>query len=171
MLSYNKEGGSFTWKKRVGDDPTTRRFNAKSAGKIAGSVNSNGYIHIGIRINNQRYEFYCHRLVWFSETGTIPELDIDHINQSRVDNRFINIRMVSRSVNIRNSKLTSRNSSGVCGVHWNKRIKKYLSLAVGDIVGRSVHVGSFDNIEDAELAVKKFRREHGYTETHGRNYR
>lgn len=44
--------------------------------------------------------------------------EVDHINHNSLDNRKHNLRFVTRSQNIQNSKLRKDNTSGVKGVHW-----------------------------------------------------
>jgi hypothetical protein len=53
-------------------------------------------------------QYYEHRLVWIMHYGNIPaDLEIDHINLIRNDNRVENLRIVSRSTNLQNT--TSKN--------------------------------------------------------------
>ena len=50
--------------------------------------------------------------------GYLPENDVDHINRIRDDNRWCNLRHVSRVCNIRNRDKFKNNTSGVTGVSW-----------------------------------------------------
>jgi hypothetical protein len=50
---------------------------------------------------------------------------IDHINRNRTDNRRENLRVVSQSINSKNSKIHKNNSSGCSGVNWNKELGKW----------------------------------------------
>tara|TARA_R110002126_G_scaffold220018_1_gene365375 strand:- start:581 stop:1060 length:480 start_codon:yes stop_codon:yes gene_type:complete len=88
-LSYCPETGVFTWLK------TTPRG---VKGTEAGTVNDNGYRKITINYHGYR----SHRLAFLYMTGKWPEQQVDHINGNRLDNRWENLRDVSRLVNIQN---------------------------------------------------------------------
>ena len=79
-----------------------------------------GYIEIGI--NNSR--FYAHQLAWFFETGEWVD-QIDHRNQIRNDNRFLNLRKATGSQNQSNIAFRSDNTSGFKGVTHDKRRGKW----------------------------------------------
>ena len=85
LLNYNPENGSFTWLKSQGN---------ASKGSKAGSLAVNGYILIAV--NGQRYR--AHRLAFLYMKARFPVLDIDHINRNPSDNRWVNLREVSRAV-------------------------------------------------------------------------
>lgn len=83
-----------------------------------------------------------HRLI----ADTPPELQTDHINRNRLDNRA-NLRNVTGSVNSRNQGLSSRNTSGYRGVTWDKARGKWQSKTKH--LGRWVSLGRFDTPEEA----------------------
>jgi hypothetical protein len=92
VLRYDNLTGKFYWLKSR---------NGILIGEEAGYRDIEGYIRICV--NGISYK--AHRLVWLFETGEWPKLHIDHINRTKNDNRFINLRDVTRSENIKNSKL------------------------------------------------------------------
>jgi hypothetical protein len=55
----------------------------------------------------------------------MPENEIDHVNRNPLDNRIENLREVSRSCNARNTRNRKTNSSGVKGVSFDKKNKKW----------------------------------------------
>ena len=127
MLYYDKETGLFTWLISISSNV--------ESGDIAGSINSDGYIAIGI--DNKNYK--AHRLAWFYVEGYWPEADIDHKDRVRDNNIWTNLRHVSRLCNIRNRGITDRNKSGVIGVFFNKTRNKWVaSIKVND---KSIHLG------------------------------
>jgi hypothetical protein len=73
---------------------------------------------------------------------------IDHINHDKLDNRRCNLRICTNQQNMRNSKISIRNTSGVKGVYFNKHAKKYISIIT--LNSKNYHLGCFDSIEDAK---------------------
>ena len=148
-------------------DPTTGIFTrVKSYGKvkkgdIAGTLSDSGYIVI--RVNVIRYP--AHRLAWLYMTGEFPQNEIDHINRIRDDNRFNNLREVSRSKNHMNMSIPSNNKSGVVGVYFHKQRGKYQSQI--KINGKNIYLGIYDNFEEAVTARKLAEVEYGFHKNHG----
>ena len=153
LLKYDCETGDFTWKKRLGG--------RMRIGAVAGTQNGNGYTQI--MINRQVYR--AHRLAWLYMTGKWPENDIDHINHDRTDNRWVNLREVTRTENLKNSSLRKRNTSGVCGVHWYEGRDKWQSYIAAS--GKRVHLGYFTDKFEAICARKSADNRYGYHENHG----
>jgi hypothetical protein len=133
-LKYDKYTGIF---KRLSS------YGPVKKGDIAGSRRSDGYeiIHIFGK------PYYSHRLAWLYEYGYMPENAIDHINRNPSDNRIKNLREVSRICNSRNCKLFVTNSSGVKGVSWVKRMKKWGAYIT--INYKRKHIGFFNDFDEA----------------------
>lgn len=69
--------------------------------------------------------FMLHRIAWLWMTGKWPEELIDHINRNPMDNRWKNLREANHSQNAYNMPIRKDNISGVKGVCWNKKAKKW----------------------------------------------
>jgi hypothetical protein len=139
LLSYDAISGHFTWLV----DPCT---GPRRKGTRAGCLDQTGYWLI--KIGQKRY--MAHRLAWFSVHGSWPNLDIDHINGDRNDNRLENLREASRSENCANRRLQSSGKSGFKGIHWNKKLNKWqVGLKQGQL---KKHIGVFKDLEDAKSA-------------------
>ncbi len=82
-LRYEPDTGKFYWIKK----PSSRI----SVGSEAGSIGGKGYRQIGFNGRN----YAAHRLAWRLMTGEWPELEVDHINGAKGDNRWDNLRQVS----------------------------------------------------------------------------
>lgn len=82
-------------------------------GDVAGSMDRNGYLTI--RIDGRLY--YNHRLVFMMFNGYFPEGIVDHKDKDRKNNKIENLREVSSTCNLRNSKQPCKNTSGVKGVY------------------------------------------------------
>ncbi|OMF54823.1 hypothetical protein BK138_16230 [Paenibacillus rhizosphaerae] len=94
-----------------------------------------------------------HRLIMDVPEGKV----IDHININGLDNREINLRIVTQAENSQNKKAQKNSKTGIRGVSWNKAAKKWQAQYA--INRKKVKVGYFDDIEDARRAVERARRE------------
>ena len=137
LLNYDPLTGIFTRR---------TKWRSKNVGDVPGTRSPQGYWYIGVR-NLARP---AHRLAWLHFYGEWPNGDIDHINRDRMDNRIVNLRDVSRSVNIHNA-LGKNPASGVKGVHrdggdsnrWIARI---------EINRKTYRFGPFATINEATAA-------------------
>lgn len=112
QLLYLPEKGEFWWiAARKGRDLTRQ----------AGTINNFGYRVI--MLNGHRY--VASRLAWLYMTGNLPAQEIDHINRNQSDDRWINLREVSRSENACNTATRIDNASGYRGVCWDKQKLKW----------------------------------------------
>ena len=80
----------------------------------------------------------------------MPQGFIDHINRDRSDNRLSNLRIVTLSENQQNHKKRKDNTSGVSGVYWSKKDRKWHVRVWVDNEPKSI--GYFRTIEEAKLA-------------------
>jgi hypothetical protein len=153
MLNYEPTSGNFTWVKA-----TNRSI---KVGDIAGCVDKLGYR--AIKINGKIYK--AHRLAFLYMTGKFPTDEVDHINHSRDDNRFVNLRHATRVENLRNQSMYSKNKSGFTGVRWHEGASKWVAN-IG-INGKDKHLGYFTDIDDAIACRKKANIENKFHENHG----
>ncbi|MEK3867671.1 HNH endonuclease [Paenibacillus sp. FSL H7-0716] len=86
-------------------------------------------------------------------TAAMDGLVVDHINHDTLDNRLVNLRVVTQSENVRNPDLKKRISK-FPGVTWYENKGKW--RAKRRVNGKSHHLGYFANWDDAVEAVKKF---------------
>lgn len=165
LMYYDPETGIFVWKERSASwfkrERDKNAWNAHYSGQRAGSVASTGYIDIGIQDKIYR----AHILAWIYCFGQRPSHDIDHINGDRSDNRLSNLRPADRSINGRNQGIPIHNSSGVMGVHWMERIKKWQARIMAS--GKRLHLGYFENFDDAVKARRDAEMVHHYHPNHG----
>jgi hypothetical protein len=98
LVSYDPQTGVFLWS--VSPKPGV------SAGDIAGSVSSHGYLRICVK----RRFYRANRLAFALQTGRWPEQQVDHINHDKADNRWCNLRDVSQSDNQLNRSGAQRNN-------------------------------------------------------------
>ena len=137
LLYYDSGTGKFKWKL----SGTGRRKNLD-----AGTKKPDGYVAIAVDKNI----YLAQRLAWLYEYGYFPENDIDHINRDKADNRIKNLREVSRQCNARNCGNIKSNTSGIKGVYWFKRLKKWEVRITID--QKNIFLGLFSDYSDAVCA-------------------
>lgn len=147
-LSYDPDSGILRWNKR--------RARCVWVGDPAGSLTSFGYLRVSI--DGRRYA--CHRIAWAMTYGCWPQGDLDHINGNRSDNRIVNLRQATRAQNCQNRKRCSLNTSGVKGVSWWTRQKKWRAHIRAN--GRPHLLGAYSCFGRAIKAYREAARElHG----------
>lgn len=152
-------------------DKKTGLFTRISAGiyqkYLIGNVSKclcDGYVIIGI--NKKLYK--AHRLAVLYVDGYLPEypaFEIDHINHIRDDNRWDNIRVISKGENCKNIKLLTNNTSGFTGVRWNKKEKRWKVSVTHN--SSFIHLGYFDDKQEAINARKEANKKFGFHANHG----
>jgi HNH endonuclease len=130
VLEYNPESGVWVWIVRTGQK--------SKPGKIAGSLDNDGYVVIRI----DRANYRAHRLAWLYMTGSWPRVTIDHINLEPADNRWVNLREATYSQNNANRRRCG--ASGIKGVYPHKGRWR--------VNFRNKYVGLFDTQEQAREA-------------------
>jgi hypothetical protein len=152
-LNYNHVTGEFIW--------INSKSNGTRNGSVAGGMAGKGYRRIMI----DGFNYKEHRLAWLYFHGSLPSM-LDHINGNRSDNRIKNLRIVSPIENQRNMKAYSTNTSGIVGVRFDKRMKKWHARI--NVKSKSIHLGVFSNKEDAIKKRIAAEKEYGFHENHGR---
>jgi len=117
-------------------------------GKPAGKIRPDGYKRIRVSYKWKEHEFLEHRIVWLLHNGSWPPHHIDHINGVKSDNRIENLRCATSSQNGANSRVSSNNTSGWCGVYKQGNI-----FRAQIHVNRKTHcLGTFTDSREAALA-------------------
>lgn len=172
LLKPDFETGKLFWLPRTPDIFTDRkqkagricaRWNSRWAGAEAFTSND-GYGYRHGRIFGRPYK--AHRVLWLLANGEWPLEDIDHINGSPSDNRIDNLRSISHAENLKNLRTPRTNTSGVIGVSWSKRYRRWHAYI--KVSGRKISVGSFSDIAGAISARKDAEIQYGFHENHGR---
>ena len=174
-FDYRPETGEVFWRHRPLDffrDKRAQSIANARAGKEATSVARNrwGYewkkVGLTWDSSRQRRNILAHRIIWKLMTGDEPPEQIDHIDGNALNNRWANLRD-GTATNHMNRAMPKDNSSGVTGVYWMAKKRKW--AAGVKIEGRSKHLGLFspDDLDLAAMEVLEAKADMGYSPRHG----
>ena len=88
----------------------------------------------------------------------LRKLVVDHINHDTLDNQRHNLRICTNAQNIRNQKLRRDNRSGLTGIIWHKKAKKWMAYFVFN--GNQVYLGIFKCPLLAKIAYDNTTKKH-----------
>lgn len=126
-------------------------INIKTGKEIKQRTNKYGYKRVNLYANSKMKVVNTHKIVANAYLDKIENKNsIDHINGDKTDNRVSNLRYCNASENMRNSAISSRNKSGIRGVNFHKKTGKYRASICHN--NKSIHIGYYDNCEDAKNA-------------------
>lgn len=156
--------GRLFWMKREVLNGFHKTWNKKYEGKAADNKKDTPGYRL-IMIDGVYYK--AHRIIWAIMHQQDPSsFDIDHINCIRDDNRIENLRLATCSQNKMNIKTRKDNSSGVKGVSWFSRDKRWVAQIWID--GKKNVLGHFKEKDDAAKAYaeasKRIHKEFGRLE-------
>ena len=118
-------------------------------------IDGQNYYAVNLCKNGNIKQYKIHRLV---ANTFIPKIDnmknyIDHVDCNRFNNTVSNLRWCTNQQNQFNRKLSNNNTSGTKGVYWYKNLRKW-EVKIG-FNKKLIHLGYFDNLEDAKQARQK----------------
>jgi hypothetical protein len=148
LLDYHADTGEFKWK--------IDRGGKARAGLNAGCAVTSCYkrnlpkTYLMIKINGIAYP--AHRLAWLLAYGSDPgEKFVDHVNQDSLDNRIVNLRLVSPSENNWNNNRPQGNSTSKSrGVYFHKQSGKW--AAEIRMNKQKKFIGVYNSLPEAEFA-------------------
>ena len=168
LFDYRADG-ALIWRERPLSDFATERawkiWNRRFSGAEAGYINGKGYRYVRITLDGKTRQYKAHRLVFAWHNGVFPAEEIDHKNHDKLDNKIENLRAVSRAENNRNASLRFDSTTGVCGVYWYKRDKKWMAHI--QIDKKKINLGYFEDFDDAVAARKSAEKKFGFHRRHG----
>lgn len=170
LLRHEPDTGKLFWRERpVGlfedkghtAETACRLWNAKHAGKEAFTAVQHGYPQG--RILGGTYK--AHRVIWCMVYGEWPG-HIDHIDGVRSNNLLANLREVTLAENCKNRRPNRNTRSGLAGVCWRERSKRWVASIAID--GRRREIAAFKDASEAHAAYLKAARAAGYHPNHGK---
>lgn len=165
------------------DRYTGKQYKRKhiSAGDVVGCRNKKGYWTFNF--NHKHYQ--AHRVIAEMLIKRLEtEDEVDHINNIKGDNRLQNLRVVERTINLRNKGMYLSNKTGLTGVCLNIKTNQWGTIQYwvarwydigGTLKGKHFRIDKLGSEEAYRLACEyrtKMIEElnaqgAGYTETHG----
>ena len=167
MLTFERANELFKYKPETGMPigKVTTGNNRFHAGTAAGRPSPDGYLRV--RIDKGLY--MVHRVCCLLAYGSLPDdMQADHINHVRDDNRLCNIRLVDNTINSRNASIGKNNTAGVCGVYVDKRRAKRYCAEI-KVNGIRKFLGCFYTLEGAAAARREAELKYGFHSNHGLN--
>jgi hypothetical protein len=99
-----------------------------------------------------------HRYIFSLMNLDIEDQEIDHIDRNRLNNQYLNLRIVDRTSNLQNQGLRTDNTSGFKGVAWDKSRQRWLSKIC--VNKKQINLGRYDNrivaAQVYDTAAKKY---------------
>lgn len=118
--------------------------------KYKWKINPRGYIYRNFyKGNGHSTSVLMHRKIMSAPKG----MEIDHINNDKLDNRKSNLRLCTVDENSRNRKLTKRNTHGYKGVKYDKRRKNWSAQISHKY--KKYHLGTFTTVIEAAKAYNE----------------
>ena len=140
------------WKeiKEFSECYVSNRGRVRSKFKFLKTSLSHGYrvVYLWNYKTRKKAMIYKHRIIaeaFIPNPGNLPH--VDHIDRNKLNNNIWNLRWVTPSENIMNSKIRTDNTSGINGIRWYERYKKWHAQIC--IAQKNIHIGYFVNLEDA----------------------
>lgn len=165
IVAYDGQTGLFTYR----ENPPSFLFSSERirkiwltqfAGKCAGGRTGGGYLCLRFARRTVR----AHGYALFLHLGRWPVI-VDHINGDPSDNRILNLREADESINRRNQRLRSDNTSGHPGIVYHSASRRWVAQIC--VRGRRKHLGTFHTKEAAVAARMKAQQEMGFGPNHG----
>lgn len=158
---YDSDTGEM-WHARDKITPRNGFIMARKNQRCSQKINGRGYKLVTLKGRASQQ----HRIAWLLVKGRWPVGEIDHINGDKTDNRFFNLREVTCEEQCKNRPLRKDNKSGISGVFWLKKRRRWLVKANINRKGKTI--GYFKDFFNACCARKSVENKYGYHENHGR---
>lgn len=149
LLRYDPETGLLYWIVRP-PIPELSLNRPILKEKVAGTFD----VYVTITVLRKHHR--AHRVAFLLMNKRWPTGEIDHINRNTLDNRWINLRDVSKKENLRNKGLDKRSKSGCSGVYYRKIYDHWRVCISGK------EMGTRKTFEEAVAFRKELEKEYGF---------
>lgn len=154
LLSYDPLTGIFTWKVRMSPKAP--------AGGEAGTTLEDGYI--AIRIEGKGYKAHILAVLIMTGEWPIDGVDVDHEDRVRSNNRWKNLRQLTKAENLQNHGGPNKNSTtGIRGVSfawYTPRKKPWIGSVSINRKSVAKHFATKDEAEEWVVSTRKSLHEY-----------
>lgn len=137
-LAYDPNTGALTW--------LVSPANNAPIGSVAGAQLKTGYRKITIN----DHQMLAHHVAWWLHYGEWPEMQVDHVNGIRTDNRIANLRLATQAQQNFNTLPSCKNTSGIKGVALCSKTKMWRAYIT--VKRKQLFLGNYRNKQDAIAA-------------------
>lgn len=116
-------------------------------------LHSAGYAGRSAGTRATRHYVLLHRFILDPPSG----VQVDHADMDKLNNQRSNLRLCTRSQNLRNTPAPAHNTSGTKGVWWDGKRGKWTAQI--SILGKVKALGRYVDRADAEAAYAKAAQE------------
>jgi HNH endonuclease len=136
-------------------DPATGKVHGR-CDKPIGTVRKDGAMHALVYLPGGVTSVLLHRAAWLLRNGSWPEFEVDHEDGDRSNNRWVNLRLATRSQNRQNLAVRTKKGGlrGATrfGAKWRAQIRVPGARS-------QTHLGVFETEQEAHEAYCKAKRE------------
>jgi hypothetical protein len=129
-------------------------FSIKTQKYLKQSIDSTGYRNVGLN-NGQKKIFRVHKLMAIAFLNHKPNKYvsvIDHIDNNKLNNNLNNLQIITQRMNLNKSK--KKDTPLGCSYYKGKYHVRFYEN------GKNIYLGSYFNVDEAELAYNKKLIEH-----------
>ena len=125
--------------------------NKQTARILKPGKDTHGYYFVNLCKNGKHKSFKIHRLIAIAFIDNpLNKPYIDHINNQRTNNNLSNLRWVTSKENSMNSSMSCKNTSGIKGVCWHKRDRRWQVFIM--LNSKQIYLGLYNTLEEAKIA-------------------
>lgn len=157
-LLYGRHSGDLIWR--------DGQRKGKQVGCVVENKAGNQYRFMSIGYKGKSYNFMVHQVIWFLCVEQWVD-ELDHIDGNGLNNKLLNLRPVTRSVNNMNHRKQKNNTSGLSGVSWTARLDKFRAYGMNGNK-KQICLGCYSSLFDAACARKSWELGLGFTGRHGK---
>lgn len=162
LIEYDKDDGSFTWRRRSIDyfpcERTCNGWNSRYAGEKAGCIaktKNNSYRKITLF----KKMFHASDLALLLSTGEWPNGVVVHVDGDTTNDALRNLKVVEYREAYTSNKVYKNNTTGHKGIYASGN--GFFTVQVS-YHGKQYHVMRTNDIDEAILARKKAEKDFGY---------
>lgn len=117
-----------------------------------------------IRANKGEERIYLHHLLLGFSYDKETDKEIDHKNNNPRDNRMTNLRAVSHSVNMINTRRMKKSNTNERNIHWDEKKKYYMVRWQEEKItkSKSFTISKYHTKENALQEAVQFRNDYVY---------